>query len=134
MDFKTAQAILMKDQEYAREYEKIDLPLEVSKMITNARIKRNITQKKLAQMIHTGQSSIARAENGDSLPSLSFLDRIAKALKMVLLPPYFIPVEEANLTLKVTTKGVTQETKENYGYENNFRYNLKTNSPAPVFA
>jgi transcriptional regulator with XRE-family HTH domain len=31
-------------------------------------------------MVGTHQPSIARLENGSSIPSLSFLDRIAKAL------------------------------------------------------
>ena len=63
---------------------KYDLALEIASMITEARIVRGITQKKLAKLVGTGQSSIARAENGAYLPSLSFLNRIAEKLNTEL--------------------------------------------------
>lgn len=72
---------LLKDQDFKREYEKYDLPFEISQMVIEARIIKGITQKKLADLIGTKQSSISRLENGSFLPSLSFLERIAKALK-----------------------------------------------------
>jgi DNA-binding XRE family transcriptional regulator len=48
--------------------------------IARLRIQRGLTQAQLAEMVGTRQSSIARLGNGSSVPSLSFLDRIAKAL------------------------------------------------------
>lgn len=39
-----------------------------------------MTQAELADKVGTRQPSIARLENGGSLPSLSFLERIANAL------------------------------------------------------
>jgi len=41
---------------------------------------RRLTQTQLAEMIGTRQPSIARLENGSSIPSLSFLNKIAMAL------------------------------------------------------
>jgi DNA-binding XRE family transcriptional regulator len=54
--------------------------LEPGYQIARLRIQRGLTQAQLAEMVGTRQPSIARLENGTSVPSLSFLDRIAKAL------------------------------------------------------
>jgi DNA-binding XRE family transcriptional regulator len=54
--------------------------LEPGYQIARLRIQRGLTQSQLAEMVGTHQPSIARLENGSSIPSLSFLDRIAKAL------------------------------------------------------
>lgn len=54
--------------------------LEPGYQIARLRIIRGLTQTQLAEMVGTRQPSIARLENGSSIPSLSFLDRIAKAL------------------------------------------------------
>lgn len=62
---------------------------DVSNLITEARIHAGLTQEKLAQKLKTKQSSIARIERGTSLPSLSFLFKIAKALDTYLIAPKF---------------------------------------------
>ena len=54
--------------------------LEPGYQIARLRIQRGLTQADLAKMIGTRQPSIARLENGASIPSLSFLERIAEAL------------------------------------------------------
>jgi HTH-type transcriptional regulator/antitoxin HipB len=54
--------------------------LEPGYQVARLRIQRGLTQAQLAEMVGTRQPSIARLENGTSVPSLSFLDRIAKAL------------------------------------------------------
>ena len=54
--------------------------LEPGYQIARLRIQRGLTQTELAKMIGTRQPSIARLENGSSIPSLSFLERIANAL------------------------------------------------------
>lgn len=56
--------------------------MEIGCNINEARISKGLTQKQLAKKIHTLQPSIARAERGNSLPSLSFLLRVSKALKV----------------------------------------------------
>ena len=60
---------------------------EVSHIITEARLRKGLTQKELADLIDTQQPSIARAESGASLPGHDLLKRIAKALNTCLLPP-----------------------------------------------
>ncbi len=88
--------LLATDKGFAKEYEKIDLAFEVSEMVFEARINAGLSQSALAKKIGTKQSSIARVESGESLPSLSFLQKIAKALKTELVPPQF-----KNVTRKV---------------------------------
>lgn len=48
--------------------------------IAQLRILRGLTQAQLAEIVGSRQSYIARLENGSSIPSLSFLDCIAKSL------------------------------------------------------
>lgn len=81
-DFKQQ---LLKDKKIREEFEKFDLAFEISKKLIEARIIKNLTQKELANLIGTKQSSIARAESGSSLPSISFLEKIAKALDTKLV-------------------------------------------------
>ncbi len=57
-----------------------DLPFDISEMIIDARVYQGVSQKKLAKMVGTKQPSIARLENGNGLPSLSFLQKVANAL------------------------------------------------------
>ena len=64
---------------------KKDLRLDIALMVDEWRIKKGITQKQLAQRMKTKQSAIARVENGNYLPSLSFLERMAKENKMDLI-------------------------------------------------
>ena len=54
--------------------------LEPGYQVARLRILRGLTQAQLAEMVGTRQPSIARLENGSSVPSLSFLTRIAEAL------------------------------------------------------
>lgn len=54
--------------------------LEPGYQIARLRIQHGLTQAQLAEMVGTRQPSIARLENGNSIPSLSFLKRIADAL------------------------------------------------------
>jgi transcriptional regulator with XRE-family HTH domain len=67
-----------------------DLSFHIGRMIINARLATGMTQAVLAHKIGTQQPAIARIENGDSLPSLGMLDKIAKrAFGSYLVPPRF---------------------------------------------
>lgn len=76
---------LLRNPEFRKEFNKFDLAFEIGEMLIEARIFKGMTQDKLAHMVGTKQSGIARAEAGKSLPSLSFLNKIAKALKTHLI-------------------------------------------------
>jgi ribosome-binding protein aMBF1 (putative translation factor) len=91
MNLKQFKKELLKNKEFKKYYfDNTDMAFFVSDMVLDARVKRRLTQFELAKRIGTKQSSIARLELGKSLPSLSFLSKIAKALKADLIPPKLI--------------------------------------------
>ena len=87
--FETLQShkkkLFKTNPEFKKEYYSYDLAFEIGQMLIETRSIKGLTQKKLAEIIKTKQSGIARAENGKSLPSLSFLNKIAKALHTYLV-------------------------------------------------
>lgn len=66
-----------------------DLAFEIGLQVLGARIRRGLTQNELAKKIGTKQPSIARLESGSTLPSLFFLSKISKALRVNLVAPRF---------------------------------------------
>ncbi|MGZ9165462.1 MAG: helix-turn-helix transcriptional regulator [Anaerolineales bacterium] len=74
--FKDWQKEQLNDPEYAA----IARELEPGYQIARLRIARGLTQAQLAELVGTRQPSIARIENGKTLPSLSFLERVASVL------------------------------------------------------
>jgi len=74
--FKDWQKEQLKDPEYVA----IARELEPGYQIARLRIARGLTQAQLAELVGTRQPSIARIENGNTLPSLSFLERVASVL------------------------------------------------------
>jgi DNA-binding XRE family transcriptional regulator len=73
---KSWQAQQLKDPEFVAAANELEPGYQIARL----RIQRGLTQAELAEMVGTRQPSIARLENGSSVPSLSFLDRIATAL------------------------------------------------------
>ena len=83
---------------------KRDLAYQVARLLEEAREARHMTQARLAERIGTHQSNIARAERGTSLPSLSFLKRIAETgFSSYLVPPQFAFMRADNTTSRRTT-------------------------------
>lgn len=70
----------MKDPAVAKGYRDLQPEWEIIRKITEARIKKGVTQKELAQKMKTKQSAISRLEAGNANPSLQFLKRLAQAL------------------------------------------------------
>ena len=99
MEFKILKEELLKNLEFKIEYlESDDMVFLLSEMVKDARIKSGLTQEQLAKKLKTKQSSIARLEAGKFLPTLSFLQRIAKSLGIVLVPPKFVSVDTETRT------------------------------------
>ena len=71
---------LKEDPEFRKEYEKEDLPFGISQLISSLRMMEEMSQEDLAETVATKQSGISRLERGNSLPSLSFLEKVASAL------------------------------------------------------
>ena len=74
--FKDWQTEQLQDPEFVAAAHELEPGYQIARL----RIQRGLTQKQLAEMVGTRQPSIARLENGSSVPSLSYLERIAKAL------------------------------------------------------
>lgn len=84
MDFKTHKKQLLKDPEFKKIYKETELEFQIAKAIIEARISKGLSQKELAEKLHTKQSVISRVENAKTTPSLSFLKRLAEALNISL--------------------------------------------------
>lgn len=81
LDFKQyKKEVFLKDPEVRAEYDRLQPEFAVIEAILRARLKRGITQKKIAQKMKTKQSAISRLESGTANPSLNFLKRLAEAL------------------------------------------------------
>jgi len=125
MDLKTFEQKLLKDPEFRKEYYNKDLAFEIGQMLIEARIIKGLTQAKLAAMIETKQSGIARAENGSTLPSLTFLKKIADALHTHLVVRFGFMEKHI-----VETNDKSTNTKQgNLGYVQNQSRDAYTLSP-----
>ena len=80
VNFSDFKKKMMLDSKFRREYEKFQPEMAVIRAMIEARIKKNITQKKLAVKLKTKQSVISRLETGRGNPTLSFLQRLAEAV------------------------------------------------------
>ena len=70
----------LKNPKIKTEYDKLQPEFALIQAIIDVRIKKGVTQKKLAQKIGTKQSVISRLESGKANPSVNFLKKLAKAL------------------------------------------------------
>jgi transcriptional regulator with XRE-family HTH domain len=68
------------NEEFKEEYEKLAPEYEFRRALTGARIKANLTQKQLAELMGTKQSAIARLESGRQMPTLDTLQKLAQVL------------------------------------------------------
>jgi len=77
---KELKAELMKDPEFVKEYEKLETEFQIARQIIDARLKKNLSQEELAKKVGTGQAVISRLEGMNGKPSISLLERVARAL------------------------------------------------------
>ena len=61
-----------------------ELEFQVARAVIEARIKKGMTQEDLAKAMNTKQSVISRVENAKTVPSLSFLKRLAQVFNASL--------------------------------------------------
>ncbi len=124
MNLKEFKNKALQNVAFKEEYEKYDLAFEIGQMVVEARILKGLTQQGLAKLVHTKQPSIARLENGQNLPSLSFLEKIAEALDTQLLAPKFsffvqeptvVNIFIAEPSLKISTSSITPVACNNTG-------------------
>ena len=70
----------MKDPGYRREYEKLETEFQIASQLIEARLKKKMSQEELAKKVNTGQAVISRLDGMNGKPSISLLERVAKAL------------------------------------------------------
>ena len=78
--YSTLKTELLKNPYIKEEYERLAPQFDIASQIIELRKKKGISQTKLAELVGTKQSAIARIESGNYNPSLQFLDKIAVAL------------------------------------------------------
>jgi ribosome-binding protein aMBF1 (putative translation factor) len=70
----------MKNPKFVREYKKLGPRYKAISALIGARLKKKLSQTRLAQMAGTQQSAIARLESGNTNPTVDFLARLAGAM------------------------------------------------------
>ncbi len=70
----------IKDPEFKKEYDKLQPEYELINKLIEARIKKKMTQKDIADRMGTKQSALARLESGNSNPTIKFVQKLATAL------------------------------------------------------
>lgn len=82
ISFEDWEAELMKDPEYKRLSDELEPQFQIARQMIGARLKQNITQEQLAKKVKTGQAVISRLEGANAKPSISLLERVARALNI----------------------------------------------------
>ncbi len=78
--FEEVKKLLMKDEEFKTEYDKLKPRYDVISQIIEERARQDITQEELALRVGTQKSNISRLESGTYNPSLDFLIKVAHSL------------------------------------------------------
>ena len=74
----------LKDPAFKKAYNELELEFALISAIIDQRIHKGMTQKKLAEMVGTKQSAIARFETGQANPTLAFVQKLSEALELKL--------------------------------------------------
>jgi len=80
LDFDDFLKESLKNPKIKAEYNKLQPEFAVIQAVIDARVKKGVTQKDLAEKVGTKQSVISRLESGRANPSVAFLKKLAQAL------------------------------------------------------
>lgn len=72
----------LKDDGLKKEYEALELEFDIIRAMIEARRKKGITQKQLAERTGIAQGDISKLENGNANPSIKTLQRLAAGMGM----------------------------------------------------
>jgi ribosome-binding protein aMBF1 (putative translation factor) len=75
----------LKDPEFKKEWDALEVEFNLIHDILRLRIKHDISQEELARKMKSDQATISRLESGNYNPSIGFLKRLAKALGSKLI-------------------------------------------------
>ena len=84
----------LQNEDFRKEYEAIQLEMDVIRAIVEARTSQNLTQKELAERTGINQADISKLENGTRNPSVNLLKRLADGMGM-MLKIEFVPKQKA---------------------------------------
>jgi ribosome-binding protein aMBF1 (putative translation factor) len=79
LPFEKLKARLLANPRVKAEYDALALEFEISTELIKARLRAGLSQAELAERMGTSQSTIARLESGQTLPSTKTLLRFARA-------------------------------------------------------
>lgn len=68
------------DPKFKKEWELSELQYQVTRQLIGVRLKKNLSQRKLAEKVQTTQAVISRIERMSVNPSIGMIERIAQAL------------------------------------------------------
>lgn len=77
--FEKIKARLLANPRVRAEYDALEPEFEIAAELLGARLRARLSQAELAARMRTSQSTIARLESGQTLPSTKTLVRFAKA-------------------------------------------------------
>lgn len=84
LDWKDYEKELLQKPGFKEALKETELEYQIAYAVIEARLKKGLTQKALAMRMKTKQSVISRVENARTVPSLSFLKRLAQVLNASL--------------------------------------------------
>jgi DNA-binding XRE family transcriptional regulator len=85
MDWKDYEKKLLKNKKFVEVAKEQEPEYQLARSLLAARIKKGLTQAKLAKKAKTDQASISRLEAATSKPSLALLRKVAYALDARLI-------------------------------------------------
>ena len=71
---------LKRDPEFKAEYKRLEPVYSLIENEIRLRLSKKMTQKELAKEMNTSQSAISRFEAGNIMPSMRFINKLARAL------------------------------------------------------
>jgi len=84
VDWEDFEKQLLKQPGFKKTLKETELEYQIARALIKARIEKGLTQAEIAKRMKTKQSVISRVENAKTVPSLSFLKRLAEALNASL--------------------------------------------------
>lgn len=79
-DFETSLDSRLKNPEFKKEWDALELEHEIQIELIQARADSNMTQSELAEKSGVRQSNISRIENGNAIPRIDTLAALASAM------------------------------------------------------
>lgn len=76
---------LLKDPEVKKSYDDLELEFQIIRALIDARSKKKLTQKQLAEKIGVKQSALSRFESGRVNPTLDFVKKVTSGLGLKLI-------------------------------------------------